>query len=349
LKGVFAVPQNESTKRLQLLIVAGSGSHHVLVPKEIITQPKKIPMRKRGWKVEHHGSNIHVVKIERPRCSLDFEHWILLMADNHVDSTASRLDIERKLLDEAIKRDATICFIGDTLDLMSHKNDPRHTKGGLRRELLSDGYFDKIIDMAADHYAPYASHVVMWGVGNHESNYLKRMEVDPTANLVRAIKCRAETDAIAGGYGGWIKFQIKLGNNCSGYTVKYMHGGGGSAAMTGGTLDSKRVYSWLEGVDSLVYSHLHTSNVVGLQRLYLSDHKGHYEEKSRYCDCIRIGTTKDAWGKTGGAYGFEVERQFGPAPLRQKWIRLRIEWETKRDGTQIRSTPKLVWDVMDAY
>ena len=318
--------------------------------KEIIGKPpKKLPMRKRGWSVEHHGANIHVVRITTLNVTKGWEHWILLMADNHVDSTASRLDIERKLLDQALERDATICMIGDTLDLMQHRTDPRGTKGSIRRELLSDAMFDKVIDMAADHYAPYASHIAFFGMGNHESQWLKRQETCPTTNLVRAIKCRAETDCAASGYGGWLRFCIKFGGQGRAYTIRWMHGGGGGATMTGGTLDTRRVYSWIEGADSLVYSHLHTSNIVGIAREFLSDKNGKFEARQRYCDAIRIGSTKDAWGKTGGAFGYEVERQLGPSPLRQKWVRLRIEWETKRDGTQLRGSPKLVWDVMDAF
>jgi hypothetical protein len=313
---------------------------------EIIAPParQRLPDRPRRWSVEHHGRNVHAVKIARPNCR-DFSQWILLIADNHIDSTAARNDILTRLLAEAVQRDAVVIGVGDQLDLMQGVADKRGSKAALRSTLLSDNYFDRVIDQAADLLAPYASHIAVLADGNHETSWRRFHESCPTTNLVRAIKDRAHSPVGAGGYGGWIVFQIKLGNLNMTYRVRYQHGtGGGNSPMTMGMLDARRMYSWIEGADSIIISHNHASNVAGIAREYLSTQNGIYKVETRYADFIRVGTTKAAWEKSMGAAGWEVEKGFGPSPIRQKWVRLYLQWETSTGHGK----PRMAWDVHDA-
>jgi len=68
----------------------------------VVPGVKKYGARKRNWDVEHHGKNIHVVSVKRPKMK-DFEQWILLLADNHHDnpSEPSRQSIRRSRDGEA--------------------------------------------------------------------------------------------------------------------------------------------------------------------------------------------------------------------------------------------------------
>ena len=75
---------------------------------------KRFPDRKRGWSIEHHGSNIHVVKVKRPHMQ-QFEQWCLLLADNHVDSKGANNEMTTRLLAQAVERDAVVLCIGDSL------------------------------------------------------------------------------------------------------------------------------------------------------------------------------------------------------------------------------------------
>lgn len=314
-------------------------------PKEII-QPntKRYPDRPKGWSVEHHGSNVHLVKIKRPSVK-DFQQWVLLIADNHVDNPSARNDVTTRLLHQAVERDAVIIGVGDQLDLMQGISDRRSNKAALRSNLLADNYFDKVIDQAADLYAPFASHIALLAEGNHESSWKRHHETCPTQNLVRAIKDRAHTSIGAGGYGGWVRFQMELGNLRLTYTIRYQHGtGGGASPMTMGLLDARRMYSWLEGVDSIVISHNHASNVAGIARECLSSQNGAYRVEQKYCDFIRVGTTKDGW--KDGSHGWEVEKGFGPSPIRQKWVRVYVQWHTRPNSKS--GIPKIAWDVHDA-
>jgi hypothetical protein len=210
--------------------------------------------------------------------------------------------------------------------------------------LLSDGYFDRVVDMGADLLAPYASHVAVLAAGNHETAWLRNNESDPTAHVVRAVKDRAHSPIGVGGYGGWIKFQVQAGGNHLAYTMRYQHGtGGGNSPMSMGVLDARRMFSWIEGADTIVISHNHASNMAGIAREYLCCQNGVYRVEKKYCDFLRVGSTKDSW-KDGSA-GWEVEKGFGPSPIRQKWLRLFVTWdyEQNRGGK-----PRLAWEVHDA-
>jgi len=306
---------------------------------------KRYPERKRGWDIEHHGANIHVIKVKRPKMAY-FEQWCLLLADNHVDSKGANNEMTTRLLAQAVERDAVVLCIGDSLDLMQGVGDKRGSKSALRSTLLSDNYFDRVIDQAADLFAPYASHIGMVAQGNHESAWMRHRESDPTAHLVRAIKDRAHSPVGTGGYGGWIKWQFELGGSKLTYTQRYHHGGGGGAMMSFGVLDVRRMYSMIEGADSIVTSHLHTSNVVGIAREFLSTQNGSYKIEKKYCDFIRVGTTKDGW--KDGSHGWEVEKNFGPSPLRQKWVRIYLQWDSVGKEGSRRGVPRIAWDVHDA-
>jgi hypothetical protein len=220
----------------------------------------------------------------------------------------------------------------------------------LRSSHAAAAYFDAVINETAERYAPYAQNWAFMGQGNHESAWLKHHETCPTTNLVRAIKSINPRSQIgAGGYGGWFKLRVGV-NNCKlTWTMRYHHGSGGGAPMSMGVLDSRRMMSWLEGVDCIAVGHNHHSNIVGVAREYLETRNGVYEIRNRHCDFIRCGTYKQDWGDGSG--GWIVEKGPGPTSLRAKWVRLFIRWETENDqhGGRSRGHPRIAWDIMDAH
>jgi hypothetical protein len=180
------------------------------------------------------------------------------------------------------------------------------------------------------------------------SAWLKHHECDPTAHLVRAIKMLNPQSPIgAGGWGGWVKVQVQASNNYMTWTLRYAHGGSAGGAMTFGVLDTRRMYSWIEGADMIAMGHTHDSNIVGISREYCESRNGKYEIRKRHCDFVRIGTMKDDWGT--GAGGWAVEKNGGPKPTRAKWVRLFIRYEME-PGINAKgvSRPRLHWEVFDA-
>lgn len=110
----------------------------------------------------------------------DLEYWLLLRSDAHHDNALCRRDIEKRDLDQARERGAGIIDLGDALDLMQSKGDPRSDRSQLRSENLANAYFDSVVDEAAAFYEPYAMSWLFMSPGNHEC-------VDPqTEVLTRA-------------------------------------------------------------------------------------------------------------------------------------------------------------------
>lgn len=181
------------------------------------------------------------------------------------------------------------------------------------------------------------------------SAWLKHHETCPTTNLVRAIKSiNRDSQMGAGGYGGWVKFRVSIHGLNLTWTLRYHHGSGGSAPMSMGVLDSRRMYSWIEGADMIAVGHNHQSNIAGIAREYLETRNGVYEVRHRHCDFVRCGTYKQDWGDGSG--GWIVEKGSGPSPIRAKWVRLYTRWEAvdaKSTGKK-RGAARIAWDVYDA-
>jgi hypothetical protein len=298
------------------------------------------------FKASHHGKNIHIIDCDP--VSSNWEQWVLVRSDAHTDNPKNCRETEMRHLDEAIERRAIIIDLGDTLDLMQGVSDRRQSKSQLRSSQLAAAYFDKVIDDAAEQYAPYAQNWCVLGQGNHESAWLKHHETCPTTNLVRTIKVHNPASQMgAGGYGGWVKIRCQVNNCRMTWTMRYHHGSGGSAPMSMGVLDSRRMFSWVEGVDCIAVGHNHQSNIVGIAREYLETRNGLYEVRTRHADFIRCGTYKKDWGDGSG--GWIVEKGVGPTPVRAKWIRLYTRWEAAVSRTGVRrGTPRIAWDIHDA-
>jgi hypothetical protein len=300
------------------------------------------------FQVTHYGKNVHIVDCD-PSTATGWEQWLLLRSDAHTDSGKCNRDLEQKHLRQALERSAIICDLGDCLDLMQGASDRRQCKSQLRSSHAAAAYFDAVINEVAERYEPYAQHWAFLGQGNHESAWLKHHETCPTTNLVRAIKSMNPSSQMgAGGYGGWMKVRVTINNSRLTWTLRYHHGSGGGAPMSMGVLDSRRMFSWVEGADMIAVGHNHHSNIVGIAREYLETRNGVYEVRNRHCDFVRCGTYKADWGDGSG--GWIVEKGPGPTSLRAKWVRLHVKWEQAPtgNGSKTRGYPRLAWDVIDA-
>lgn len=310
-------------------------------------KPKPVATPVLPFRATHYGKNVHVIDCDPVKGP--WEQWILLRSDAHTDNPKNDRECELRHLKEAVERRAIILDLGDCLDLMQGVSDRRQNKAQLRSSQLAAAYFDRVIDEAAELYAPYAQNWCLMGQGNHETAWLRHHETCPTTNLVRTIKTHNPASQIgAGGYGGWVKVRACINSSKITWTLRYFHGAGGSAPMSMGVLDSRRMFSWIEGADCIAVGHNHQSNIVGITREYLETRNGVYEVRNRHCDFVRCGTYKRDWGD--GSSGWIVEKGVGPSPIRAKWVRLFSRYECVPDkitGKQ-RGCVRIAWDIMDA-
>ena len=252
----------------------------------------------------------------------------------------------KRLLQTAVKRDAMIINNGDWYDLCQGRTDPRQDKSRLRSNLAATAYFDEVIDETAtflcDEIPGAAERFILWGAGNHETSWERHHESCAVTNTVRALKSKCKTQCGVGGYGGWMKVQLAAGGNHLTFSLKYFHGAGGGFGA------AKNMFSWVESCDCIICGHDHNTNIIGVQREYLSSQNGAYRVLSRFCSFVRVGTLSK--GYEDGAKGYEAQLGSGPKSCRQKWIRLFIDYESIKATTtgRNRMRPRMNWEVLDA-
>ena len=263
--------------------------------------------------------NIHLVDLDCT--SRTNEWWFLLSGDRHHDNPHADHDLELKHLNEARERKAGIIDVGDLHCAMEGKFDPRRNKAGIREEhALAADYLDSLVRHASDFYAPYSENFVVIGRGNHESAILKNCETDITERTCERMSQQSGHKVHAGGYGGWIKFNIEINNERYSMSLKYFHGSGGAALMSFDTLKVRRNAATMPDADVIVQGHVHKQWFMPLsrERLVCDKHGSRIVSDIQYH--VRTGTYKDEFGD--GHSGWHIEQGRGPEVQGAVWMRL---------------------------
>ena len=270
-----------------------------------------------SFSVEQKSRNVHQVVMQGDSAS--WEQWFLLTGDRHLDSADSDHAMQVKHLRQAQERDAGVIDVGDVLDAMQGRSDPRRMKGvGRPDSAIVANYLDRIVVDAAEMLAPYARRFVVIGRGNHEQSILRHCETDLTERLCERISLLSGTKVHSGGYGGWVRFVVRWstkGGLC--LNLKYFHGSGGGGLMSHGTLATRRMASWTPDADVLVSGHTHDQWLVTLSRERLGASGRVYLDEQHH---VRTPSYKDEY--VDGYDGWHVERGAPPKPLGAWWMRL---------------------------
>ena len=266
------------------------------------------------WSVRQ-VKDIHEITIEG-KARKNWEQWVLLSSDRHWDNPKSNRNLQKRHLQLAKERKAIIVDNGDLFCLMQGRYDPRGNKSAIRPEHNVANYLDKVIDTAADYFAPYGDNFTVCAIGNHEASVSMRCETDITGRFVKAIKERCPTSPIRkGGITGFVRFAFKVGSERYSYLLDYHHGYGGGGPVTKGVIQASRraVYS---DADIVIQGHTHEAWEFPIQRrrvtkngkithpvqwhLQIPSYKAHYE---------------------GGKANWENLKGFPPKPLGCVWLR----------------------------
>jgi predicted phosphodiesterase len=277
-------------------------------------------------KIVHNSRNVLTVYFE---INKDFEQWVLLVSDQHHDSTVCNRRMEKEHLDLAMERNALIISAGDTFDMMQGKFDPRKTYTNMRKEYTDEmnktgtqNYFDIVIKDAVNFYKPYAKNILVIGRGNHDTSVENHHGLSPVGNLVSGLNISIlDSGHIiqAGGYGGWVKFNFSAPNNQgmrSSMRLKYFHGSGGDAPVTRGMINTARQGVYLPDADIVLNGHNHQSYTTSIARERLND-----SGKILFdvVDYIRTPGYNQGYGD--GHSGWESEGH-PPKPIGCVWMKL---------------------------
>lgn len=272
------------------------------------------------WTVEKLGRNIHRVTMlcDTPN---RFEWWGLLSSDRHHDNAHTDQKLERKHLDEIVKRKGGVIDCGDLFCAMQGKWDQRADRSALRPEYQAGDYLDALVREAVKFYrdTPF----VCVGRGNHETAIGKRHETDLIERLCAGLSASGPCPVYSGGYGGWVLFRLvsQKGGSFS-FRVRYFHGSGGGAMMTHGVLDTRRHASLYPDADMVITGHSHHHWVVPIARERIRQFLGQAEVVVDEQLHVRIGTYKDEHGDGYG--GWAIEKGLPPKGLGAVWMRLHI-------------------------
>lgn len=254
---------------------------------------------------------MHIIRTQGP--GLKRHLWV---SDLHLDHPGFQADLFHRDMTAACEANATISIVGDIIDVMQGRSDPRSSKGSLLEKLNRPDYFDGVVELAVATLAPYAKNIAIISDGNHETSVLKRQEIDLVRHICRGLEPHGFLGK-RGWYRGFVVFQQVCADNWMAPTnstarasakVLFHHGGGGSARRTKGVLDTMAGIDFAEGIDAYVAGHQHTRNMIDHQRHTL-DSK--YNPRIRSIQGVRCGTYKE----DDGAGGWGVEKNLGPPSL----------------------------------
>jgi len=195
---------------------------------------------------------------------------ICLTSDRHHDSMFSLSDLELKHLEIAKKQNAIILDFGDLFDAMQTKGDPRANYALLRDKYKCAAYLDELVNSAIERYKPYANNFAMLGLGNHESAILDKLGTNLSARLAKGLGEHVQ----AMPYAGWVAIKARTPNHrLHKVNIYYNHGSSNGGLMSFGTLDVRRMASYLQDADIIVQGHTHDCYVLPLARERLCDGK----------------------------------------------------------------------------
>ena len=285
-------------------------------------------MAKIPFNVRAAARNIHLVDLDCT--SKQNEWWFLLSGDRHHDNPHADHALELKHLEMARSRNAGIIDVGDMHCAMEGKFDPRRNKAGIREEhAMAPDYLDSLVRYASDFYAPYSKNFVVIGRGNHESAILKNCETDITERTCERMSQISKCKVHAGGYGGWVRFNIEMHKNERySLALKYFHGAGGAALMSFDTLKIRRAAAVTPDADVIVQGHVHKQWFMPLSRERLVCDRGGARIVSDIQYHVRTGTYKDEFDD--GHAGWHIEQGRGPEVQGAVWMRLFLAKRTSK-------------------
>lgn len=259
---------------------------------------------------------------------------LMLSADRHHDSVNCNRKLEKKQLDEAVKRQALIIDAGDLFDAMQGRYDPRRNYDDLRPEYKVQNYYDVIVDDALEFYKPYAKNFLVIGKGNHEQGVLKHTNKGLISILAKGLHTEG-SQCVCGGFGGWVYLYFgSNGGHRTNVKIKYFHGSGSEAPVTRGIIQTNRQAVYLPDANIVLNGHNHHEYTLAIKRERISTKGVQYFDLQHFA---RTPGYMDDYGD--GTEGWAVERGMVPKPNGCIWAKISINNDT---WPQIKLTADMV-------
>ena len=217
---------------------------------------------------------------------------------------------------------------GDVLCLMQGKWDPRGSKASVRPEHVCNNYLDRVVEDAADFFAPYAKNIVCIGVGNHEAAIAKRYESHPTDRMIGLINAKTKASVYNGGFSCFVRFSFTEHISTRGLRVidsvllHADHGYGGGGPVTQDMVQHNRRAVYLPDADIVISGHVHRAWTAEIARKRVTLEGRVYQDIQTH---IKLPTYKEEYKDGFGGWHAETGKE--PRPLGGWW--LRFHWSAR--------------------
>lgn len=280
-------------------------------------------------------------------------HPYLLMSDLHVESPNSDHARIKEDLDQGRRFGCRIILNGDIFDSIG-VGDKRYQPNVVRREM--QGKIDQTkasIELAMKLLEPYADLIDIIGIGNHEETWINRKSTDPVGLLIQSLNTSLATQGSAhrilhGGITGYLVTSFRF-VECAGkpggkppsalHKLLYMHGSGGDAPVTKGTINIARKNTSFN-YDAFTFGHIHNSLIVDDVMVDVST-CGNIVRRQRIC--VVTGSYYRNYTATSqddpASYSYAESKQHPEKPLGGKFLiltplRVRAASKTSKGKTQ---------------
>ena len=234
-------------------------------------------------------------------------------SDTHLDSLFCQTDVFLSHLRQMAAAGAYFLCVGDMVDAMMGRYDPRRSQEELLPEFRGrDDYYDAVVDYVAGRLLPFKERLIFLGQGNHELAVKKHVGTDLSARVGRILNQNRQAPPVqVGGYTGYIVIRILTNGKPRANTIiYYAHGSGGAAPVTRGVIRTNRQAVFLENVAVVLNGHNHQGYVVPIvmegvnKALRTSRHIVWF---------LRTPGYKNEWARERS--GYVAQKNTGPHPL----------------------------------
>lgn len=269
------------------------------------------------WDVRASGDGVPILSTNLAQSSDGA--WLLFIGDVHWDNARSDRHALKRILDEAVQRDAAIIDLGDWFDAMQGVSDRRAAKEALRSEHGRNDYFSALVDTSAEWLLPYADRIAVMLTGNHETAVVKHHEIDLTK--IHTDKLRAAgSPVVYAGYENYALIRLVYGQTQRTTIPMWLeHGYGGGGEVTKGVIQAQRRAAKYPDAQFVVSGHIHSSYYVAHEQFRVNNAGTTWETEQEHYVC---NTFKDEFKKGRG--GYHVEKGRGPRLPSGWWCRLYV-------------------------
>jgi hypothetical protein len=210
---------------------------------------------------------------------------LLFLGDLHLDNPKADRAALKRILDEAVAREAAVLLLGDVFDAMQGSGDRRGTKKDLMAKYTGrDDYLTALVEDVSEFLRPYARNIWVVLQGNHESSVARHYGVHLEQLLAYELN-KAGGSVTVPGYQTYAQVGLKFGENQTGagtipFWIAHGHGGGGE--VTKGVIQAQRRAVTYPDARFVVSGHIHSSYFVAHEQHRLSQNGQPYNTEQEH-------------------------------------------------------------------